>query len=139
MRYEKSCGAVVFKKEDNKILYLIIQNKKGTSIGNWGFPKGHMESGETETETATREIFEETGLHVTFVEGFRQVLSYSPHPRVKKDAVYFLAESNNAKVVIQRSEIANFKWLPFERAESFLTHDKGLLNLANEFLLKKEL
>ena len=139
MRYEKSCGAVVFKKEDNKILYLIIQNKKGTSIGNWGFPKGHTESGETETETATREIFEETGLHVTFVEGFRQVLSYSPHPRVKKDAVYFLAASNNAKVVIQRSEIANFKWLPFERAESFLTHDKGLLNLANEFLLKKEL
>lgn len=139
MRYEKSCGAVVFKKEDNKILYLIIQNKKGTSIGNWGFPKGHMESGETETETATREIFEETGLHVTFVAGFRHVLSYSPHPQVKKDAVYFLAEANNGRVIIQKSEIANFKWLPFERAESFLTHDKGLLNLANEFLLKKEL
>ena len=135
MRYEKSCGAVVFKREDDKILYLIVLNKKGTSIGNWGFPKGHMEPGETESETATREIFEETGLHVNFIDGFRHVLSYSPHPQVKKDAVYFLAEANNGKVIIQKSEIANFKWLPYERAESFLTHDKHLLRFANDFLL----
>lgn len=136
MRYEKSCGAVVFKREDNKILYLIVQNRKGASIGNWGFPKGHTEPGETELETASREIFEETGLHVNFIDGFRHVLSYSPHPRVKKDAVYFLAEANKGKVVIQKSEIANFKWLSYELAESYLTHDKKLLCSANEFLLK---
>ncbi len=135
MRYEKSCGAVVFKREDDKILYLIVQNRKGSSIGNWGFPKGHTELDETESETATREIFEETGLHVNFIDGFRHVLSYSPHPQVKKDAVYFLAESKVGKVIIQKSEIANFKWLPYDRAESFLTHDKLLLKLANDFLL----
>ena len=47
MRYEKSCGAVVFTKVNNCIKYLLIQNLNGI----YGFPKGHVEDGESEMQT----------------------------------------------------------------------------------------
>lgn len=42
-----------------------------------------------EQETAVREIREETGLTVAFVENFRRVVTYSPAPGVTKDVVFF--------------------------------------------------
>ena len=53
------------------------------------FPKGHMEPGETEEETAKREIREETGLLVRLDPGFRRSVRYSPKPGVDKDVIYF--------------------------------------------------
>ena len=53
LNYEKSCGAVVFTRIDNNIKYLLIQNLEGI----YGFPKGHVEDGESETQTAIREVF----------------------------------------------------------------------------------
>ena len=55
MNYEKSCGAVVFTRIDNNIKYLLIQNLEGV----YGFPKGHVEEGETLIECAVRETEEE--------------------------------------------------------------------------------
>ena len=69
MQHEKSCGAVVFTRTDKGVKYLLIANLKGI----YGFPKGHVEAGETEEQTALREIREETGLRVTLVPGFRAV------------------------------------------------------------------
>ena len=37
------------------------------SSGFWGFPKGHLEEGETPLEAAEREVFEETGFEVKCV------------------------------------------------------------------------
>ena len=62
--YEKSCGAVVCCQKDNDIKYLLVCEHGGY----WVFPKGHMEAGESEHETAMREVKEETGLDVTFVD-----------------------------------------------------------------------
>ena len=61
MRYEKSCGAVIFRKESGWNV-LLIRHIKGRHIS---FPKGHVEFGETESKTAEREVFEETGLRLT--------------------------------------------------------------------------
>ena len=58
MRYEKSCGAIVYRIIDNEIHYLILQSLEPDSY--WGFAKGHTEPSETEEETCIREVFEET-------------------------------------------------------------------------------
>ncbi len=134
MNYEKSCGAVVFRETANSIHYLIILNKKGNYIGHWGFPKGHMEEGESEFETAKREILEETGLEVEFIDGFREVVNYSPRPGIKKDAVYFLAKAASDNVTLQKSEVAGFRWLTYEKALKQLSHDAKILDLADEYL-----
>ena len=52
VKREKSCGAVVIRTGGEGRRYLLTRSKKGV----WGFPKGHMEAGETEHETALREI-----------------------------------------------------------------------------------
>ena len=67
IRHEKSCGAVVFTMVGDTLKYLLVHSVNGF----WGFPKGHVEAGESEYDTAKREIREETGVNVTFIDGFR--------------------------------------------------------------------
>ena len=89
MKKEISCGAVIARQTENGREILLIRHVNG---GHWAFPKGHMEGNETESETALREIREETGLTVTLDTGFRAVVTYSPKPDVMKDVIYFAAE-----------------------------------------------
>ena len=133
MKYEKSCGAVIFSCSD-KTEYLLIVNKKGDAPGHWGFPKGHTEAGETEDETAMREIFEETGLKPKLIRGFREVSNYSPKDGVIKDAVYFLAQSDDKNITIQESELAGYRWCGFEEACALVTFDEPILKKAKEFI-----
>lgn len=134
MNYEKSCGAVIFKRNNNEIEYLLILNKKGNAKGHWGFAKGHTEDGETEEQTAIREIKEETGLDVILDTRFREVLSYIPKKDVIKDAVYFVAECKNFEVVLQESEVADFKWCTFSDAIKMLNFGQDILKKANEYI-----
>lgn len=71
MTTEKSCGAIIYTKEHGDIQYIIIRSKEGI----YGFPKGHTEGNESETETALREVAEETGLTVRLIPGFITVFS----------------------------------------------------------------
>ena len=80
MIYEKSCGAVVFTREGDVIKYVLVQQKEGF----YGFPKGHMEPGESEKETALREIYEELSLRPVFIDGF---VTTDEHPIPGKDGI----------------------------------------------------
>ena len=132
MRYEKSCGAVIWKRFDAEDKYLLILNKKAGGTGHWGFPNGHREGDENEFETASREIFEETGLLVVFQGGKRAVSTYSPKSGVTKDAVYFLAAARDGEIKLQNTEVADYKWCNFSEAMNLLTHDKeNLKKLVN--------
>lgn len=53
MADEKACGAIIFTNENNTRKYVIIRGV-GNYQGYYGFPKGHMEAGETERETAIK-------------------------------------------------------------------------------------
>ena len=55
----KKCGIIYSIPQEHR--YLLVCGKKSEK---WGFPKGHMEIGETEEETALREFFEETGIRL---------------------------------------------------------------------------
>lgn len=137
MSYEKSCGAVVYREKDDKREYLLIFNKKGGAKGHWGFPKGHVESGETEEQTARREILEETGIETVLDTGFRAVSTYSPREGIMKDVVYFAARVSDAHITLQQSEVADFMWADYETAQKTLTHSEGILEKAEEYLNMK--
>ena len=139
-RREKSCGAVIYIKSKGKIKFLIIKHKNIYG-GHWDFPKGHVEKGESEKQTALREIKEETGLTVELIPGFRQKSRYinNAHtPPTPKEVIYFLAESKTEKVHYVFDELDDHKWLSYEEAMKQLTHDKArtILAAANEFLKK---
>lgn len=138
--YEKSCGAVVYCQIDNDIKYLLACEHGGF----WVFPKGHMEDGESEHETALREVKEETGLDVTFVDGFRvkdeHNLAREGRPNTIKQTIYFLAEYEGQNFVHQESEISKIVLMDFESAMATLQFEsfKHILSQAHSFLSQKE-
>lgn len=134
MKYEKSCGAVIFRNGNSGREYLLVLNKKGNVKGHWGFPKGHIEQGESEYFTAAREIFEETGILVVFCKDARVVSSYNPAPDVEKDAVYFLAMPRDGQEIrLQAEEIAKYKWCSLSEAKALLTFDEKILDKMERF------
>ena len=118
MKKEKSCGAVVFRQESDKHKVLLIKHING---GHWSFPKGHVEKDETEEETATREIFEETGLTVHIDTKFRCVTTYCPKKDVIKDVIYFLALANEEITQAQETEVSDILWVFIEKAKDIIS------------------
>jgi 8-oxo-dGTP pyrophosphatase MutT (NUDIX family) len=115
---EKSCGAVIWRKRDGAREYLLAQHNGG----HWSFPKGHVEEGETEEDTAHREILEETGLNARIDTSFRQVTTYYPKQGVVKDVIYFLATVVDGEECAQESEISQLAWLPLQDTLEKLTY-----------------
>lgn len=135
--YEKSCGVVVFREDkDGTRKFLLVKNKNGS---HWGFPKGHIEEGESEQQTAVREVREETGLTVEVLEGFRATCEYSPFGKIKKQVVFFCAQSSEERVVIQPSEIDRFQWATFRQAMAMFRYDNDIrvLRRANDWIGKR--
>lgn len=135
MEKEKSCGAVLFREKDGQRRYLALHSV----LGHWTLCKGHVEGGETEHETAEREIKEETGLCAAFLDGFRRVITYSPRPGMEKDVVFFLARAGDGPVVCQPEEVAEAVFLPFDGVMDLLTHpsDRETLQAAEDFLRRQ--
>ena len=120
MLHEKSCGAIVYRKFHGNIEILLV---KHVNSGHWSFPKGHVELGETEVETAQREILEETGIEVIIDSSFRETVTYSPKKGTQKIVVYFLAKAKGYDFIPQPDEIADIKWVEIGRAQSVLSYD----------------
>ena len=121
MTMEKSCGALVFRRFHGNTELLL---------------KGHVEPGETEEETALREIKEETGIDVIIDPSFREVISYSPKKDTQKDVIYFIARAQNYDYTPQEEEISQIKWVEINRAHTILTYDndKQLVNKAKQVI-----
>jgi 8-oxo-dGTP pyrophosphatase MutT (NUDIX family) len=136
---EKSCGIVLFHSDD----FLVIQHSTESNEveGHWDFPKGHIENNETELETATRELHEETGIdNFRLIENFRYKIKYNINKNSKvipKEVIFFLAESFTKSIKLS-SEHQNYNWLNFDLAHDRLTYAnaKDVLLKAKTFLEK---
>lgn len=120
MQYEKSCGALVYRRHHGNVELLLIRNANG---GRWSFPKGHVEENETEEQTAIREIREETNIEVFVENGFREVITYTPKKDITKDVIYFLARAITFDYTPQKEEIARIKWVEINNAHTLLSYD----------------
>ena len=135
LKYEKSCGALVFRQDPRtgRMYILMIRHKHG---GHRSFPKGHVEEGETEHQTAIREVEEETAVKIRITSEFCEKVHYSPMPGVQKEVVYFMAMTDQKATHPHDGEIADVEWVPLDNAERSLTHenDKIVLRAAMKAL-----
>ena len=115
MKKEVSCGTITFYK--GKVL-LIKQNK-----GYIGFPKGHVENGETEEETAIRETKEETNIDVKIHKDKKYCINYDVDGKINKDVVLFLAEPISFETRKQDSEVEKTMWVDFSLVCDYLSYD----------------
>lgn len=118
MRKEKSCGCIVI--DDDKVL-LVKQND-----GHTAFPKGHIEKGETEEECAIRETFEETGLKVKILNGYRYTQTYFVKKDVLKEVVYFLATKESGTLCKQEEEINSLGFYSFNVAINLISYENTI-------------
>ena len=137
MGQEKSCGAIVFRKQKDDIKYLLLHYE----AKHWDFPKGKQEKGETEQATVTREVKEETGIEdIKFAEGFKETISYFYRQNeevIHKEVVFFLAETKTEEVKISFEHVG-YAWMSYENAYKRLTfnNSKEVLKKTDEFLKK---
>ncbi len=139
MNYEKSCGAIVYRKHYGNTEILLIKHIKS---GYWSFPKGHMEDGETETMTAMREIKEETNIDISIDDTtFRETVVFNPRRDTRKEVVYFVARATSFDCVPQEDEIAEIRWVEINSAQHYLAYDndKLIVNRVRAFLAKSSI
>lgn len=117
MKYEKSCGAIVV--EDGRVL-LVKHN-----AGHWDFPKGHVEEGETEFETAIREVKEETNIDIKIEKENKYISEYSPKENVMKTVIYFIGEKVGGEDKPQIEEVSDVEWLDVNKAIERITHQRS--------------
>ena len=137
MLQERSAGLVVFRIDGNDIIFLLLHYGRDY----WGFPKGNIESGEKEKETAIREAEEETGLSsIRLIDEFEARIEYFYKKRgtpIHKEVSYFLAETTDSNVRLS-FEHQGYKWLTFDEAISQMTfeNDKEVLRAAKDTIAK---
>ena len=116
VRWEKSCGYVPFRFTPEGLRYFLIRSPKG----RWGFPKGHVEGSESEHETADREVFEEAGLRVRPLEGFRQEVSYAILSDAMKRVVFFAGEVLPGELRLQKEEVSGAGFFSLKEAQQLI-------------------
>ena len=134
---EISCGTVLFTVQDGEIRYLLI---RAGEDGYCGFPKGHMERGETEEETAYRETWEETSIRPVIDSAFRAETSYTLKNGNRKKVIYFLGEyADQTPAHNHGFESLQYLSLPFKEARHALTFEnaRGILTRADGYIRNK--
>ena len=132
---ETSAGIVLFRKEESKILFLLLHYPSG----HWDFVKGKMEEGESTHQTAVRETKEETGItDITFVENFEEWIQYNfkyQGELVQKKVVFFLAETKTEEIKISH-EHSGYTWMDYNSSMEKTTFDnaKTVLTKAEKLL-----
>lgn len=136
---ETSAGIIVYYDFEDKRKYLLLHYEEG----HWDLPKGHVENQEKLEETAIRETFEETGLNVNIIKGFKEKISYFFKDKynnfrlVNKEVYFFLGKANKTEIKLSHEHIG-YEWLDFQESMKKLTYTntKKILVKANEFLNK---
>lgn len=133
---EVSAGGVVYRIDGAEPLFLLIRD----SYKNWGFPKGHLESGEQAEEAALREVREETGLESVSLRGTISTIDWYFRFRGKlihKVCHFYLMETSQAATSPQGTEgITACQWVGYAEATSAISYANArqVLQRAHEMI-----
>ena len=135
MKKERSAGAIIYRKENEKTYFLLLWYP----AGHWDFPKGNIEPGEKEIETVKREVYEETGItDLEFIFGFREIIRYfyfRNKEKISKEVIFYLAKTNQKEVRLSY-EHKGYEWLTYKEALKRITYEnsKEVLRKAYNYL-----
>ncbi|XP_069361301.1 bis(5'-nucleosyl)-tetraphosphatase [asymmetrical] [Maniola hyperantus] len=129
----RAAGLVIFRHTNQIIQFLLLQTSYG--VHHWTPPKGHVDPGESDWETALRETKEEAGLSENELDIYKdisKILNYKVNGKPKV-VVYWLAKLKNPDQKVTLSdEHQDLKWLPLQEAKE-VSGFEDMQNLLAEF------
>jgi 8-oxo-dGTP pyrophosphatase MutT (NUDIX family) len=134
---ETSAGGVVYRLFDGGALFLLIRD----SYQNWGFPKGHLETGERAEDAALREVHEETGLGDLALRGQIETIDWYFRFRgqlIHKVCHFYLMETTQADTFPQQAEgITACQWVAYDEARTAISYANArkVLGRAHEMIV----
>jgi phosphohistidine phosphatase len=111
-------SAVPFRRFGERVEFCLIT----TSAGRWGFPKGHIDPGETPEQTALKEALEEAGLHGRIV-GSPLVGYRADKNGQSKRVVALLMEVTRCDDQWDEAAVRQRRWVSRSEAQDLLNRD----------------
>ncbi|CAB4783320.1 MAG: NUDIX domain-containing protein [Actinobacteria bacterium] len=122
----RAAGGVVLREVDGKTQVVVVHRPR---YNDWSLPKGKSEAGETDEETAVREVEEETGWRAE-IESTLPSFEYTDQKGRPKIVIWFLMRATVESGFTPDEEVDEVRWLPFDEADQLLTYgmDRDLLS-----------
>ncbi len=113
--------------------FLILQTSKGKDSGKWVVPGGKLNTNEAPMEAFTREVFEETGLTVDYINllGVRDYTARSGNHYELYDYTSFVKDDKKIKI---NNESLGFKWITKDQIPNFIFTD-SIMNFMNKYFI----
>ena len=114
--YIVGCGAIARNSEGR---FLMVRQMGGYWRGQWIFPGGKLELGETPEQCARREFLEETYCDITIKKLVGAYVSYDPDTEFEKQVVLIYFQGNSVCGEPRAGEgVTDVRWLSLEELES---------------------
>ncbi len=113
---------------------LMVQEAQESCYGQWNFPAGHLDDGETVLEGAVREVFEETGCKVKLTN-MLPIISSKERNLVR---FTFLTEILEENIQFDTSEILAVKWFTIEEIKKMTEKELRGYKIALEIIKQIE-
>ena len=140
---EISSGGVIFKKSNNSFEIALISKRKGKI---WCLPKGHVEEGEHLTETAVREVKEETGLTGEVLSKIDDIVYWYSNKdkegnliKIFKRVYFFLLKYVDGETQNHDFEVEDVQWFSIEKVYEILSYntEMDIVKKAEKILKEK--
>jgi 8-oxo-(d)GTP phosphatase len=121
----RAAGGVVWRTGSNGVVEIALVHRP--KYDDWTLPKGKPQPGETEEETALREVEEETGFRCALERPIGRI-HYTDRRQRPKTVRYWLMRPM-AGSFAPSQEVDEVRWLPLDKAEAQLSyeHDRWLI------------
>ena len=115
----RAAGGIVARDVGDGLEVLVVHRPR---YEDWSFPKGKVESGESDEECALREVEEETGLVCALGEELPST-SYDDTAGLPKRVRYWRMRATAGELHFAH-EVDDARWLSVERAAALLTYER---------------
>lgn len=128
--------AIVYVKDKNATLVLLIQRGREPFLSQWALPGGFINMDETLEEACIRELEEETGLIVKQMSQFKTYDSVDRDPRHRTISVVYFTELKEKQLVSGNDDAAQAKWFSLDNLPQLAFDHQQILNDFKRFMKK---
>lgn len=130
--------AVVFGYEKGKITVLLIKRKYEPFKNNWAIPGGFIKDNESLEAAVERELFEETGVKINYLEQLYTFGNPDRDPRGRiVSIVYFGLVRPDAFNLLASTDAEDVNWFTINNLPQLSFDHEAILNLAIKRLQAK--